>query len=235
MRIAIMQPYFLPYMGYWQLLASVDKFVILDDVNFINRGWINRNRIWLGGQPAWLTIPLSGASQNKMIRQIDILSDDGWHARMEKSVFHAYASAPRFAEIYELFKEMLGVAEGNLSGFLHRTIVDVCGILGIKTEIISSSSIFPKGELKGQDRILDICKRIGATAYVNPPGGRELYEQARFEAEGISLYFLQPGPTGDMLQNSSPQGDILSILDTLMQNDQPSVSKATGQFSLLKS
>ena len=82
MRIAVMQPYFLPYIGYWQLIRAVDTFVILDDVNYINRGWINRNRISIRGEPCWMTLPLVGASQNKLISEINLLPDDGWKSRL---------------------------------------------------------------------------------------------------------------------------------------------------------
>ncbi len=175
-----MQPYLFPYLGYWQLLAAVDTFVILDDVNFINRGWINRNRIAINGEPAWLTLPLQGASQNRLICDIDIAADDGWKRKMLRTLSTAYAKAPESQNVLALFEQWLAHADGNLSTALHLNLTQVAAVLGITTTIIPSSRIYPKHDLKGQERILDICKREGATIYVNPPGGRELYDEKFF-------------------------------------------------------
>jgi hypothetical protein len=223
-----MQPYFLPYIGYWRLIGAVDVFVLLDDVNYINRGWVARNRITSGGKPKWLTLPLQGASQNRIIRELEIVTDDGWRARMEKTVRHAYSKAACFDETFALFAEMLGGAQGNLSAFLAKSIAQIASLLGVRTKIIPTSKVFPKGELRGPQRIIDICKRLGATEYVNASGGTELYDAREFHEAEIELYFLGPQLADSGLRSGSGDGTTLSILDTLMTNDIGSVSRSVS-------
>jgi len=218
MRIAVMQPYFLPYIGYWQLIRAVDTFVVLDDVNYINRGWINRNRISVRGEPCWMTLPLVGASQNKLISEIDLLPDDGWKSRLIKKVELSYQGEASFLPTKRLFEELMECAAGNLSSFLAGSIQRICGLLGLATEIIPTSSIFPKGNLKGQHRILDICTTLGADEYLNPPGGRDLYDSGLFADSGITLMFLDAPKIELGLKSGSRSGETLSLLDTLMMN-----------------
>jgi len=227
-----MQPYFLPYIGYWQLIRAVDKFVVLDDVNYINRGWINRNRIAVDGKAVWMTLPLVGASQNKLICEIDLLPDDGWRARLAAMVGNAYKGTESYPPTSQFFHDLLDCAQGNLSDFLAGSIRRICGLLEIVTEIIPTSRIFPKGELKGQQRILDICKKLGANEYLNPPGGRELYDAELFESRGIKLMFLEP-PSGELgLKSGSPSGETLSMLDTLMMNPRGAIQHAASAFKV---
>jgi hypothetical protein len=225
MRLAVMQPYFLPYIGYWQLIAAVDKFVILDDVNYINRGWIARNRIACNGQPCWLTLPLQGASQNKLICELDIKHDDGWRSRMLKTIRQNYHKAPCFEPTFALFEGVLSDAQGNLSEYLAKSIAQVAKFMGVETEIIPTSRIFPKGNLKGSERIIDLCKRAGAAEYINPPGGRELYDPRDFHAAGIELSILCPQLVDLPLLSGVSDGTVLSILDMLMLNPRPTVLK----------
>ena len=224
-----MQPYFLPYIGYWQLIAAVDVFVLLDDVHYINRGWIARNRIASGGRAQWLTLPLQGASQNRLICDLDLVADDGWRARTEKTVRYSYSKAPCFDSTFSLFSELLVQAQGNLSLFLATSIARIASLLGVGTEIIPTSRVFPKGELRGQQRIIDICKRLGATEYVNPPGGTELYEAGEFREAEIGLYFLRPQLADSGLLSGASDGTILSILDTLMMNDVGAVARCVSE------
>jgi hypothetical protein len=232
MKVAIMQPYFLPYLGYFQLMAAVDRFVILDDVNYINRGWINRNRLPAGDGTAWMTLPLVGASQNRLIRDIEIVVDDGWKAKFERSVAAAYAQAPELAAILPLFQKWLGLASGNLSAFLVHCISDVAHHLGIPVQIVPTSSVHPKMDLKGQERILNICLREGANVYVNPPGGRELYDAAAFTRAGVELCFLQPHLSTLPLRHSGTEGPVLSILDLMMLNPKDALQQALPRFSI---
>lgn len=231
-KVAIMQPYFFPYLGYWQLLAAVDTFVILDDVNYINRGWINRNRIAINGEPSWLTVPLQGASQNKYICDIAIAPDDGWKKRLQRSLATTYAKAPHCADTLALFDDWLAHADGNLSTALHHSIMQVAEKLALNTTIIPSSRIYPKGELKGAERILDICKREGAAVYINPPGGTELYDPALFRAAGIELQFLQPDLHQEQLRSGASDGSVLSILDSMMHNSAEELAGAVKRFGV---
>lgn len=232
-KLAIMQPYFFPYLGYWQLLAAVDTFVVLDDVNFINRGWINRNRIAVNGEPAWLTVPLQGASQNRLISDIAIAADDGWKRTMLRTLAHAYAKAPESGTVLAQFEQWLTHATGDLSSALNLGLNQMAATLDIATNIVPSSRIYPKQGLKGQDRILDICKREEAAIYVNPPGGRELYDEESFRQAGIELMFLQPELHKEHLRTGAKDGTVLSILDSMMHNPAAVLTDAVKRCQLI--
>ena len=232
MKLAVMQPYLFPYLGYWQLLAAVDKFVILDDVNYINRGWINRNRVAVNGKPAWFTVPLVGASQNRLINEMEIVPDNGWKRKMERMMSEAYAQAPEAQDVLPLLHRWLAGASGSLSRFLYETIKEVATFLGIATTIVPSSSIYPKNDLKGQFRILDICRREGATTYVNPPGGSEIYDAELFRRAGIELIFLQPDLHTGQLQSGADEGVVLSIIDHMLCNPREMLVDAVASFGL---
>jgi WbqC-like protein family len=232
MKIAIMQPYLFPYLGYWQLLAAVDKFVVLDDVNFINRGWINRNRVTVNGKPAWMTVPLVGASQNRLINEINVAPDDGWKKKMERMVTEAYAQAPQAQAVLPLFNRWLEAASGSLSRTLYESIEVIAAYLKIATTIIPSSSVYPKDKMKGQYRILDICQREGATTYVNPPGGKNLYDSDLFRRAGIELLFLQPNLHEGLLRSGADDGTVLSILDHMFYNPRGTLIGAVTSFDL---
>jgi len=234
MKVAIMQPYFLPYIGYWQLIASVDKFVILDDVNYINRGWINRNRIAVNGSPNWMTLPLHGASQNKMICELDLITGHEWRANLGNTVRRAYSKAPNFDFTFAVFNDLLQHAQGNLSSFLFKTITRLCSALGVTTEIVPTSRHFPKSGLKGSDRLIDICNRIGATEYINPPGGKDLYNTRDFSASGIALYFLSPQMDSLSVNLGAPEGASLSILHLLMHNPAESLARCANRKQTLE-
>lgn len=232
MKLAIMQPYLFPYLGYWQLLAAVNKFVVLDDVNYINRGWINRNRVAVNGKPAWMTVPLVGASQNRLICEIDIVPDNGWKKKMERMVSEAYAHAPEAQAVLPLFNRWLEGASGSLSRALYESIKDVAAYLKIATTIIPSSRVYPKNNLKGQYRILDICQREGATTYVNPPGGMDIYDTDLFRRAGIDLLFLQPNLHAGLLKSGADDGTVLSIIDPMLYNPRELLIDAVASFDL---
>src|SRR4051794_29590986 len=181
MKLAVMQPYFLPYIGYFQLMAAVDRFVIFDDVSFINRGWVNRNRILIGGKDHMMTVPLKGASQNLQIRQLDVAGDLPWRTKLLRSVEQAYKRAPYFDETWPLACEIVDCAEQNLAAYLAHGLVAVRQWLGIECEMVMSSAVYGNGDLKGEARIRDICRREGATEYFNLPGGKSLYDAATFQ------------------------------------------------------
>jgi hypothetical protein len=232
MRLAIMQPYFLPYLGYFQLMSAVDKIALLDDANFINGGWINRNRIAVQGEPHWLTLPLAKASQNRLINEIEIVDDPLWKRKTIRMVELSYQSAPFAGQVLPLLSEMLREARGSLSTFLFYQLRCLADYIGISTQIERTSVRYPKGSLTGQRRILDICVREGASIYVNPPGGRSLYDAEMFASTGIELLFLDPNFSAVTLRHSGREGPCLSILDLLMFNPVAAVREATEMFRL---
>ena len=152
-----MQPYFLPYIGYWQLIQAVDKLVLLDDVNYIIRGWINRNRISVNGEPYWMTLPLVAASRNRLISDIDLLPDDGWKNRLIRKVEDSYKAESSFPETMQAFSELMECAQGNLSVYLAASTKRICGLLGLAAEIIPTSRIFPKALGPLTNRFTHFC------------------------------------------------------------------------------
>lgn len=213
-----MQPYFLPYLGYFQLMAKVDAFVLYDDVNFINRGWINRNRININGTAHMLTVPLMHASQNRLICDIDLSDDTTWRNRILKSIQQAYARSSQFARVFPLVESIVRHPAQNLAGYLLSSLVALRDHLGLKTEIVATSRCYENANLKAQARIIDICLREQADIYINSIGGTDLYDRAEFKERGVKLSFLQPElrPHSD---SNLPFLPGLSIIDVLMHND----------------
>lgn len=216
MKLGIMQPYFFPYIGYWQLINLVDKYVIYDDVNYIKGGWINRNKILINGEATFLNLYLSLASPNKKINEIEI--DSGIRNQKNlKRIAMAYKKAPYYEETYPLLEELLTSKETNLAKLNGKIIKEISSYLYMNTEFVYSSEIEKNGYLKGQDKIIDICKRQGASDYYNAIGGKELYAFEDFRKEGIGLHFLK---TKDIKYKQFSKEFIpnLSIIDVLMFN-----------------
>lgn len=215
--LAIMQPYFLPYLGYFQLMASVDTFVLYDDVNFINRGWINRNRFNLNGTAHILTIPLQHASQNKLICDIHISDDRNWRDTALQTIRQAYAKASQYTHVYPLVEAIIKHPADNLADYLLHSLIMLHNHLGLATRLVGTSRIYGNQALKAQARIIDICLRENVERYINAIGGLDLYERANFEAHSLKLAFLHPAlPTYDT--GTTPFVPGLSIVDVLMHN-----------------
>ena len=175
MKLGIMQPYFVPYIGYWQLMNAVDEYVIYDDVNFIKGGWINRNRILVNDQPKYFNVPMLGASSMKHINEVGVNNDP---------------------------------------------------------KLIVSSTLEKDCTLKGQDKVLEICKLLGATEYYNAIGGQELYSFADFRQQGVKLSFLKTEPiTYDQFGGEFQPN--LSIVDVMMFNSADTVREMLGRYQLV--
>ncbi|TNE47791.1 MAG: hypothetical protein EP344_19415 [Bacteroidetes bacterium] len=232
MKIAIMQPYFFPYIGYFQLIHAVDKFVVFDDVNFIKKGWINRNRILVQQQPAMFTIPVKNVSQHRTIRDTALADDPKWKVKFLRTLEMAYKKAPCFGTIFPMLENLLAgqytsIAELNLAG-----IRLVCSYLHIDTALIDSSSRYNNAQLKAQHRILDICRQEGAGTYVNAIGGQELYDLHYFAQHQVQLFFLSPEVTS-YTQGGTEFHPYLSMLDTLMHLEAPAIRQKLGEFQLI--
>lgn len=228
MKVAIMQPYFFPYLGYFQLIASVDVFVIYDDVNYINRGWINRNAILANGQPQRINLALGKSSQNLLINQIEVV-DTG--ERLLKTVAQCYGKAPHFKSVFPLIEQALRYKDKNLGAYLAHLLQLVCDALGIQTRLISSSSLRKDNSLKAQEKILAICQELHATQYINSIGGKQLYEPDAFLARGVQLSFLQ---SRNVTYKQFGKGFVpgLSIIDVLMFNDSTELQRMLAEYDL---
>ena len=232
MKLGIMQPYFMPYIGYWQLLNAVDTYVIYDDVNYINRGWINRNRILIDGKPAYFNIPMLKASQNKLINEIEVNHDRKLLEKNLKTVEMAYKKAPYFKEVFPLVDVIMNSKEKDLSAFITNSLKVICHYLKIETEFLISSKLKKNNDLKGQDKILEICSILQATEYYNAIGGQELYSYDRFSEKGIQLKFLKPNPI-EYIQFKNKFQPNLSILDVMMFNSVTEIKELLREYTLI--
>ena len=233
MKLGIMQPYFFPYIGYWQLLNAVDIYVIYDDVNYIKGGWINRNRILAGGAPHYLNLPLAGASPNKKIHEIEVNKNDRLLGKGLQTIRYNYGKAPYFKDVYPVLEAAFSCGETNLAGFITESLKFVCSYLGIGTKMVISSALHKNNELKGQEKVLEICRILGADTYLNAIGGKELYSGDEFKRHGITLYFLK---TGDIWyeQFGHPFQGNLSIIDVMMFNPVERVREMLTQYDLVE-
>lgn len=219
-----MQPYFLPYIGYFQLLAAVDKFVVFDDVNFINRGWINRNRLLINGNAVTFTIPLHNSSQNRLIVDTQICNDTPWQKKLLKMFQQAYCRAKNFEQTTELLDRVVNFPDTRLNAFLLNSLRLVAEHLDINTNIIASSSIYGNSHLKAQDRIIDICLKEQAAEYVNLSGGLSLYHRTDFQRQDIELSFIKSQEI-PYAQGKCQFIPWLSIVDVLMFNSKDDVKQ----------
>ena len=232
MKLAIMQPYLFPYLGYFQLVDAVDRFVFYDDVNFIKNGWINRNRLLLNGEPHYFTVPLAGASPFTPIKDIRCDTRDvRWKDKMLATFRQAYSKAPYRTQVMGLLEGVLGMPTDSIAVMARSSVMEVMDYLGIARNVIESSRIYGNGHLKGAARVIDICRREGAGTYVNAPGGRALYDAAQFEREQIQLRFLS-GQLPEYRQGHAGFVPGLSILDVAMHCPPPAVRQMVAQYEV---
>jgi hypothetical protein len=197
--IAVMQPYFIPYAGYFRLFAASDLFVIYDCVQFPRRGWVHRNRIVdQAGTERWLTLPLEKAPRDVLIRDLRFAPDAP--VLFEKHLRRFRFFTGKVDGVAKIF-ETLRAVQGTPVDYIERVLGEIAGYLALPWNVIRSSSMDLPPSLRGQQRILEIASRLGARRYVNSPGGRSLYDVAAFEHAGIELRFLPeyPGPKTSIL------------------------------------
>lgn len=237
MTIAIMQPYFIPYLGYFQLMNLVDHFILYDDVNYIKKGWIDKNLV-IGNQGSTpLKIPIVKASQNKKIYDCLISEQDNWKLRILKTLRTTYSKHPFYTDID---KKIISLIEDTdygipISVFNYRILSSISSYLQLETKISFSSSLYPnKKELSGQNRIIDICTKEKAEIYINPEGGRMLYKKSEFQEHDIQLKFHQMINTPYLQKDKKHFLPNLSIIDLLMNCSPDEIRKNyLNKFKLL--
>lgn len=234
MKIGIMQPYFFPYIGYFQLINSVDKFVIYDDVNYIKNGWINRNQIISNGKPFLFTVPLKNQSSYDLIKNtlIDKKQYKFWKEKFLRTLEYNYKKAPYFLPVFDFVKNILSHDFTVISQISAQSLLATISYLGIKTEIINSSQIYDNNNINSFHRIIDICKKEKATEYINLIGGQKLYSKVIFSDNDLLLSFIK---TNDF---EYPQFDYdffpnLSIIDVLMFNSVKESNLILKNFQLI--
>jgi len=224
MSIAIMQPYVFPYIGYFQLIHATDTFVFYDDVNYINKGWINRNRILLNNKDQLFTIPCKEASQNKLIKDIEVLQDAKAINKIFLTLQGAYKKAPYYNEVYPLIAQIITLSDNlTISQMAIKSVKDICSYLGMERKFIISSDKYTNQELKKADRLIDICHLEGIADYTNAAGGKEIYTKEYFIDSNVNLSFLVPERC-EYTQFGGTFVPWLSIIDILMFNSKEEVN-----------
>lgn len=229
MKAAIMQPYLFPYIGYWQLIAAVDTFVLLDDVNYICRGWINRNRYYCDQRIQFFHFPITHASQNRRICEIQLLYTQKQRDNMKRTFSYAYRNAPYLHQAMEQLAPLLLDDETDLTEYSEKTIRQLCRYLCIDLSIIRASALRPSTHSAGEEGIMELCKVLEADTYINPIGGRALYDRDHFAREGIELLFL----SSDLDAIQTIIGDTpadLSIIDLMMRLDRSTLNRILVEF-----
>lgn len=213
-----MQPYFFPYYGYFQLISLVDQFVIYDDIKYTKKGWINRNRILVNGQIKNISLPLKKGSDSLDIKNRTI-SPDFNKKKLLNQIYGAYSSAPHFESAFQMVEKVLLNKEENLFNFLYSSLEMICNELHLDTKFVISSKITEAMEsrLKGEQRVLSTCLALGASEYINLPGGTELYCVNNFNTHKIKLSFIKPN-IFEYPQSGLEFIPSLSIIDVMMFN-----------------
>lgn len=239
--VAVMQPYVFPYLGYFQLVAACDSFVFYDDVHHTPRGWVNRNRILINGAPHTFTVPVAGASQNRLIHELHTHDLAAFARRFLRQLEQAYCRAPQRDSTLALVQQVLGrsaTADGQAPGvatLAMRSVQLVCQALGLQRRFLRSSQAFAdsRGAPRAQ-RLIDITHALGARCYINSPGGAALYDKAEFAAQGVQLRFVQPQLPAYAQAGVAADGFVpgLSIIDVLMHNPLDEVARMVRRFTL---
>ena len=223
------QPYLFAYIGYWQLINLADVYVISDSMQYIKKGYINRNSILVGNKKHLFTLEVMGVHGDSLINEVKVGNNS---KKIIKTIFHAYKKAPYFSEVYPLIEDILSNREKNLAKYIGYSIERVSHYLDIDTKFIYLSDLQGETTLKGQARTIDICKRVGATKYVNAIGGQKLYKKEDFLKENIELNFLKTDEFKYKQFNSEfiPH---LSIIDVMMFNSKDEIKDILKAFILL--
>ncbi len=234
MKLGIMQPYFFPYIGYFQLINAVDTFVFYDDVNFIKKGWIHRNQILINNSPSLFTIPCKDVSQNKLINEIKLDFTKKDKSKFLKKVELAYKKAPCFDQVYELISNIINYNQSEMvSDLAIKSVKIVCDYLDISKEFKKSSKTHSDSVgLEKQKRLIVICEKESADNYINPIGGNTLYNINDFKKFNIQLSFIESKPIiyKQLSDSFTPN---LSIIDVLMFNDKLIINKFLNSYKLI--
>lgn len=232
-KVAVMQPYFMPYIGYFQMIKAVDYFVFYDDVNYIKGGWINRNRIKANNEAKYFTVPLISSSPNRLIKDIEVKTNSKEYANLKKTVIQNYAKAPYFEAVMPLIDRILVDESNTIAALAMQSIVVFSAYLHLQTTFKIASVDFSttKGEERTQ-RLFSICSELNATTYINAIGGIELYDKDQFLTQDIQLQFIQS--KGIVYnQNATTFIPWLSMLDVLMYNSVEEVNVMLDQYELI--
>jgi len=225
------QPYFFPYIGYFQLINLVDVFVLSDDYQYIEGGWINRNKILQAGKPIFFNVEIEHVSSNKKINDLYI-SESFDVSKKLLQLKHAYNRAPYFRQGYHLIETLLLNDEKNLAKYLEYTIKGICNYLDITTRFILSSEIEHDCSKKKEERIFEQCNFVGADTYINAIGGMKLYSFEQFRNQNIKLGFIKTLNI-EYKQLWYEFNSNLSIIDLIMFNSRETIKEMLGKYDII--
>lgn len=231
-KVGIMQPYFVPYIGYFQLIDAVDEFVIYDNIQYTKKGWINRNRILQNGEPKYITLSLEKDSDyldvadRRLAKSFD-------RKKMYDKIKMAYKKAPYYAEVEEMIEKIIFYQTDHLFEYIYNSVREICRYLEIETPIYVSSTLNYDNHLKGQDKVLAICKERNADIYINAIGGMKLYHKKAFEEENMKLLFIKPQlEVYHQFQNEFQEA--MSIIDCMVFNSKDKLMQMIKKYTLIE-
>jgi len=228
-----MQPYFLPYMGYFHLLNSVDEFVIYDNIQYTKKGWINRNRILVNGKDKLISLPLKKGSD--YLNVIDRKLSDNWDGERSKLlnlIKSSYKRSPQYSIVFPIIEKCIQFPDNNLFNFILNSLTQLNLFLEIDTKVTISSTINIDHTLKSKDKVIAICKNLDATTYINAIGGQELYNVEDFKNHKLDLKFIK----SSLLNYKQYKNEFipwLSILDILFFNEKQDIIKHLNEYTLI--
>jgi hypothetical protein len=232
MKVGIMQPYFFPYIGYFQLINAVDVFVIYDNIQYTKKGWINRNRILVNGSDEYITLPVKKDSDFLNVDKrflADTFEKD--KIKIIRKIKESYRNAPFYEQAYYLIDDVFTDYSLNLFEFIHNSIIKICDYLDITTQIVRSSEIIIDHGLKSEKKVISICNTFNTPIYINSIGGMELYSKEEFEKNSIELFFLETQKT-EYKQFDHDFIPWLSIIDVLMFNSKDQIKCFLNNYKL---
>lgn len=229
-QIAIMQPYVFPYIGYFHLIDASQLFVFYDDVHFVKKGWINRNRILLNGKDHLFTVPLSSVSQNALINQTMLSTNNEWTAKFNTTLTHCYRKAPYFSRAIDVINSVSNASKCNISDMAINSIASVYDYLGMDFNYTKSSICSPGTQgIDKADRLIEVTKSLGYKRYINSAGGKELYSKEYFSKNGVTLSFVESEDV-KYKQFSDEFVPRLSIIDVMMFNDVSEIKELLTKY-----
>lgn len=233
MNVAIMQPYFLPYLGYWQLLVASDVFVLYDNIQFTKKGWFHRNNILMNGEKKLFTLPLKQGSDYLHVVE-RVLAEDAKSAidKVLAQIKQSYRKAPYFDTAYPVIEQCFRYQQSNLFYFTEHSILLLCQYLDIQRTIVRSSDIAIDHSLRSEDKVIALCQALGAKRYINAIGGLELYNKASFQQAGLELCFLK-SHLPRYPQFGADFVPYLSVIDLMMFNSQLQLQQLLADYSLI--
>jgi len=233
-KIAIMQPYLFPYIGYFQLIDAVDDFVFYDDVTFTRKGWINRNRILCNGQEHLFTIPVINKSFNIEIKDTSCEITEKWRDKFLKKIEHNYKKCIHYPETMSIILDVIEPGVKLTSELSTQSIKSVCEYLKIEKVFLKSSEFSPETKGIGKvERLCEITKKLKSYQYLNSIGGQKLYQKKTFRENGVELLFLSTNEITYKQTGIKSHIPNLSIIDVLMNNDIPSAVNLIKEYRLL--